>query len=239
MASIAITNPLVFLVEDDEKLARLVREFLEKSGLDVAIERRGDLAVKQILDRQPDCVILDITLPGLDGLEICRLVRPAYCGPILMLTARCDEVDEVVGLEVGADDYLTKPVRPRVLLARIKALLRRAGEPISRSTQGPPSAMTVADLTIDSASRTATLDGDPVELTTSEFDLLYYLAERAGEVISRRELFERVREIPYDGLDRSIDVTITRLRKKLGDDGKQPRLIKSVRGAGYLMARDP
>ena len=229
----------IFLVEDDKKLAKLVREFLEQAGMAVLIESRGDRAIDQILNTHPDCVILDVTLPGLDGLEICKQLRPAFRGPILMLTARCDEIDEVVGLEVGADDYLTKPVRPRVLLARIKALLRRTGDSVSRSMQSQTAVISVADLTVDSSSRTAILDDERVELTTSEFDLLRYLAERAGEVVSRRELFEHVKETPYDGLDRSIDVTITRLRKKLRDNGKQPRLIKSVRGAGYLMARDP
>ena len=234
----AIT-PKIALVEDDAKLASLVREFLESNGMSVAVEGRGDRAVERILDGQPDCVILDIALPGLDGLEVCKGLRPSYSGPILMLTARCDEVDEVVGLEVGADDYLRKPVRPRVLLARIKALLRRAGDSSTRLKCDTPNVIAIANLTIDAASRTATLGGERVELTTSEFDLLHYLANRVGQVVSRQELFKHIKEVPYDGLDRSIDVTITRLRKKLGDDGKQPRLIKSVRGAGYLLAPVP
>ena len=233
------SNSKVLVVEDDSKLARLVQEYLEKEGLTVSIESRGDQAVERILHESPDCVILDIMLPGLDGLEVCKRLRPEYTGPILMLTARRDEVDEVVGLELGADDYLAKPVRPRVLLARIRALLRRASENADQATRNGGSAIVVGDLVINPANRTVTLGRGHVDLTTSEFDLLRYLAERAGRVVMRQELFEHLKGIPYDGMDRSIDLTVTRLRKKLGDDAKPPRLIKSVRGSGYLMARDP
>ena len=236
-------TPRILVVEDDPKLGALVKEYLEQNGLDVAIEPQGDRAPARILDRSepPDLVILDLMLPGLDGLSICKEVRPTYAGAILMLTARGDEVDEVVGLELGADDYLAKPVSPRLLLARINSLLRRTststgGEhPGATSSRGEPSSAQVGPLVVDNASRAVTLDGSPVELTTAEFDLLWYLCLRPGEVLSRERIYRELRGIEYDGLDRSIDLRVARLRRKLGDDGKQPMLIKSVRGTGYLL----
>jgi len=238
-----MTEPLpptarVLLVEDDAKLAALVREFLESSGFDVDVEHRGDRAPGRILDDQPDLVILDLMLPGLDGLAICRQVRPRFDGAILMLTARGEETDEIVGLELGADDYLAKPVRPRRLLARVNTLLRRVDR-----TAGPRSAvgdsavrrLTVGRLVVDAGNRQATMDDEVVALTTAEFDLLWLLASHAGEVLSRDHIYRELRGMEYDGLDRSMDLRVARLRKKLRDDGKQPRLIKSVRGAGYLL----
>jgi DNA-binding response OmpR family regulator len=225
----------VLIVEDDAKLAELVREFLHSNGLRAEIEGRGDRAAERILSDPPDLVILDLMLPGLDGLSVCKQVRPRYAGPILMLTARGEEVDEVVGLEIGADDYLAKPVRPRVLLARISSLLRRAREttlpPSDRSTR-----VELGWLSIDAGSRVARVHGAAVDLTTAEFDLLWLLARHAGQVLTREDIYARLRGIDYDGLDRSIDLRIARLRKKIGDDGKQPQRIKSVRGVGYLLA---
>jgi two-component system response regulator RstA len=232
----------VLIVEDDQKLASLVREFLETNGFEAATEARGDRAPARILDEQPDLVILDLMLPGLDGLSVCKEVRPGYQGAILMLTARGDEVDEVVGLEIGADDYMAKPVRPRLLLARIHSLLRRVGRtPDDRGGgQGArDQRVEVGALLVDAASRSVQLDDRVVELTTAEFDLLWLLARNVGEVVSRERIYAELRGIEYDGLDRSIDLRITRLRKKLGDDGRQPRWIKSVRGAGYLLVREP
>jgi two-component system response regulator RstA len=168
----------------------------------------------------------------MDGLTICEKVRPDFSGPILMLTARGEEIDEVIGLERGADDYLAKPVSPRRLLARINALLRRAQDP-------EPSRVQLGALTIDYRNRVAHFDQAVLELTSAEFDLLWYLARQAGQVIERERIYRDLRGIEYDGLDRSIDLRIARLRKKLGDDGKNPKLIKSVRGVGYLMAADP
>ncbi len=228
------TNHL-YLVEDDPKLAALVKEYLEGAQFQVRTEPRGDVAAEWIGRYQPDLVILDVMLPGLDGFEVCKRVRPHYQGPILMLTARGEEIDEVLGLEVGADDYMSKPVRPRLLLSRIRALLRRSQRPTSAVAPGSEETIALSNLVIDSANRSVAMNGDEVSLTTAEFDLLWFLAQRRGRVVTRDEIFEQVRGIEYDGLDRSVDLRITRLRKKLGDDGKQPRLIKSIRSVGYLL----
>ena len=234
-------NPLpphILLVEDDPKLAALVQEYLQQSGLEVQVEPRGDRAPARILaEPQPDLVILDLMLPGLDGLSVCKAVRADYKGAILMLTARGDEVDEVVGLELGADDYLAKPVSPRLLLARVNSLLRRSGPRVAADATPEPAQdrVTVGPLSVDQARRVATLGGGSLELTTAEFDLLWYMAQRAGEVLSRERIYRDLRGIEYDGLDRSIDLRVAHLRRKLGDDGKQPQLIKSVRGTGYLL----
>ncbi len=215
----------LLLVEDDAKLAGLVEEYLVKEGFSVRVESRGDAAIARILAEQPDLVILDVMLPGADGFEVCRRVRNAYRGGILMLTARGEEIDEVLGLELGADDYVAKPVRPRLLLTRIRTLLRRGRRP----TTG---------LAIDPGSRSVQLDGNEVELTSGEFDLLAYLANRRGQTVGREELYRSVLGMEFDGLDRSLDLRIARLRKKLDDDGKHPRWIKSVRGVGYLLVSD-
>ncbi len=230
----ARSTPLVLVVEDDAILARDVERYLEANGFEVELESRGDRAAERIAALTPDLVVLDVMLPGSDGLAVCRTVRPSYRGPILMLTALGDEVDEVAGLEVGADDYLTKPVRPRVLLARVRTLLRRAGAAPDASES---SVVVVGDLEIDPERRVAHRDDRELGLTTLEFDLLHMLARHAGTVVSRDELCRRVRGVGYDGIDRSIDLGVHHLRLKLGDDGKRPALIKSVRGVGYLLAK--
>lgn len=224
----------ILIVEDDLKLAELVRDFLESAGYRSAVETRGDRAAERIPVEQPELVVLDLMLPGLDGLEVLRRVRRAYQGAVLILTARGEEVDEVVGLELGADDYMAKPVRPRLLLARVQNLLRRHHE--SRGNGEPPGRIALGSLVIDAAARTVSVGGRPVELTTAEFDLLWLLASHAGQVLTREQIYGDLRGIAYDGLDRSIDLRVARLRKKLGDDGKQPQHIKSVRGVGYLLA---
>lgn len=231
-ANEAGSKPSILLVEDDAKLSRLIQEYLQDNGFRVDIQSDGNGAAERIRSENPDLVILDIMLPGMDGLTICENVRPDFAGPILMLTARGEEIDEVIGLERGADDYLAKPVSPRRLLARVNALLRRTQDPESTRIQ-------LGSLIIDNRNRVASFDQKPLELTTAEFDLLWYLARQAGQVIERERIYRDLRGIEYDGLDRSIDLRITRLRKKLGDDGKNPKLIKSVRGVGYLMAADP
>jgi len=230
----------VLLVEDDARLAALVGEYLSDSGFEVLVEPRGDAAVHRILDDAPDLVVLDLMLPGLDGLEVCRRVRPHFAGGILMLTARGEEIDEVVGLEVGADDYLPKPVRPRLLLAHLSALLRRirAERPAAAAPAEGDDADVIAlgPLAVDPRSRTARLDGETLDLTTAEFDLLLLLAKNAGEVLDRDAIYQELRGIEYDGLDRSVDLRVTRLRRKLGDDAKNPQWLKSVRGVGYMLA---
>ena len=226
----------ILIVEDDQRLAQLTREYLEGNGLRVAIEADGARAAARILAEQPHLVILDLMLPGEDGLSICRKVRSGYKGPILMLTARTDDMDQVLGLEMGADDYVCKPVRPRVLLARIRALLRRSegGEaPVENQRR-----LEFGPLVIDSAMREAWLRGASVELTSAEFDLLWLLAANAGRILSREEIFNSLRGIEYDGQDRSIDVRISRIRPKIGDDPEHPRLIKTVRSKGYLFVRE-
>ena len=228
--------PRILIVEDDLKLAELVREFLDGAGYRAAVESRGDRAAERIPREQPDLVVLDLMLPGLDGLEVLRRVRGLYHGAVLILTARGEEVDEVVGLELGADDYMAKPVRPRLLLARVGNLLRRRRERETRGSAEPQGRIELGSLVIDAAARTVAVAGRPVDLTTAEFDLLWLLAVHAGQVLTREQIYGDLRGIAYDGLDRSIDLRVARLRKKLGDDGKQPQHIKSVRGVGYLLA---
>ncbi|MDU9414051.1 MULTISPECIES: response regulator [Pseudomonas] len=228
----------ILIVEDDQRLAELTREYLEGNGLKVAIESDGGQAVARILKEQPDLVVLDLMLPGEDGLSICRKVRGRYDGPILMLTARTDDMDQVLGLEMGADDYVCKPVRPRVLLARIRALLRRSEGGLSEAVEENVRRLEFGPLVIDNAMREAWLNERSIELTSAEFDLLWLLAANAGRILSREEIFNALRGIEYDGQDRSIDVRISRIRPKIGDDPMHPRLIKTVRSKGYLFVRE-
>jgi len=227
----------ILLVEDDLRLSALVSEYLQNNGLKVETEYRGDEAVEKIIALQPDLVVLDIMLPGLDGFEVCKQARQAYAGPILMMTAKDEDIDQVVGLEIGADDYVVKPVQPRLLLARIRALLRRL--PLEINPNKPldnPSTeqLEFGELIIANNSRSVILRQQNLKFTTTEFDLLWYLASHAGEVLSRDQISEALSGIEYDGLDRSIDIRISRLRKLLHDDPNKPRGIKTVRGQGYL-----
>lgn len=225
----------VLIIEDDERLANLTREYLEANGFRVTLEADGTHGVERIIELEPDIVILDLMLPGEDGLSICRRVRPQYAGPILMLTARTDDMDQVLGLEMGADDYVPKPVQPRVLLARMRALMRRS-DPIESNSGA--ARLTFGGLVIDSATREAWLDDERIDLTSAEFDLLWLLADNAGRVLTREEIFSSLRGIKYDGQDRSIDVRVSRIRPKIGDDPNQPHRIKTVRSKGYLFVKD-
>ncbi|OOV88835.1 response regulator [Oceanospirillum linum] len=230
----------ILIVEDDERLATLTGEYLEGNGFDVDVEGDGNRAVDRIISEKPDLVILDVMLPGEDGLGVCRRVRPEYNGPILMLTARTDDMDQVVGLEMGADDYISKPVRPRVLLARVRALLRRvtgSDEPVELE-EGDDSRLQFGGLVVDNAMREAWLAGESIDLTSAEFDLLWLLASNAGRVLTREEIFTALRGIEYDGQDRSIDVRVSRIRPKVGDDPMHPRRIKTVRSKGYLFVKE-
>ncbi|HOL63829.1 MAG TPA: winged helix-turn-helix domain-containing protein [Accumulibacter sp.] len=232
----------ILLVEDDSRLAELTAEYLRKNGFQVNVEGRGDAAEARIVNERPDLVILDVMLPGKDGFEICRTVRPVYPGVILMLTARDEDLDQILGLELGADDYIAKPVQPRLLLARIKALLRRspglvgnsAGE---NSDPGQPAELSFGRFRISQATRSTSLGDESIDLTTAEFDLLWLLARHAGNILSRDDLLQELRGIGFDGLDRSIDARISRLRRKLGDDPENPLRIKTVRGKGYLFSK--
>ncbi|MBD3896684.1 winged helix-turn-helix domain-containing protein [Halomonas sp. ML-15] len=224
----------VLIIEDDERLADLTRDYLEANGFQVTVEADGARGVERIVSLQPDLVILDLMLPGEDGLSICRRARTDYAGPILMLTARTDDMDQVLGLEMGADDYVPKPVQPRVLLARMRALMRRTD---SGESSGD-ARLTFNNLVVDSATREAWLEGNRIDLTSAEFDLLWLLASHAGRVLTREEIFSELRGIKYDGQDRSIDVRVSRIRPKIGDDPNHPHRIKTVRSKGYLFVKD-
>ncbi|WP_425562145.1 response regulator [Litoribacillus peritrichatus] len=242
MSNMDTHTPNILIVEDDERLASLTKDYLENNGLQVSIEGDGAKAIDRIINEQPDLVVLDLMLPGEDGIAVCRLVRPKYKGPILMLTARTDDLDQVLGLEMGADDYVAKPVRPRVLLARIQALLRRSLQPTPDSvpeTNGEQQTrLEFGELVIDSSMREAWLADESIDLTSAEFDLLWLLSSNAGKVLSREEIFTALRGIEYDGQDRSIDVRVSRIRPKVGDDPMHPRRIKTVRSKGYLFVKD-
>lgn len=249
----------LLVVEDDVELASLVSEYLNKNGFEVSVVGNGLQAVDHICANQPDMVILDIMLPGMSGMDVCRAVRPNYSGPILMLTALDEDIDQMLGLELGADDYVIKPIKPRLLLTRVRALLRRI-DPITKnqssqtnipsqnqthsyelnSISGPvteafnqPSGY--ENLDINLKTRSVSISGQEVMLTTAEFDLLRLLADELGNVVSRDTIVQSLRGFDYDGLDRSIDRRISRLRKKLNDDPLAPRIIKTIRGKGYLL----
>jgi two-component system, OmpR family, response regulator ParR len=226
----------ILLIEDDARLAELTATYLQQNGLRVAVEARGDRALERFVKERPRLVLLDLLLPGKDGLTICRELRRVHDVPILILTARDTDLDHVVGLEAGADDYVMKPVDPMVLLARVRALLRRAERPGSQLERRPD--VLLGSLRISETSREVWLDGRPVQLTTQEFELLSLLARRAGELVSRDEVFRSMRGIDYDGLDRSIDGRVSKLRRKLGDDAAAPTRIKTVWGKGYLLVPD-
>ena len=231
----------ILLVEDDVRLSALICEYLQNNGLKVETQFRGDNAVENIISLQPDLVVLDLMLPGLDGFEVCKQVRQSYAGPILMMTAKDEDIDQVVGLEIGADDYVVKPVQPRLLLARIRALLRRLPKAAKDETppiKGSSDSLEFGSLVIAHNSRSVILHQQNLKFTTTEFDLLWLLASHAGEILSRDQISESLTGIEYDGLDRSIDIRISRLRKLLHDDPNKPRGIKTVRGQGYLFVAD-
>lgn len=230
------TTPVssILLVEDDLRLAELVSRYLESNGFTVAIVSRGDEVVARVEDDPPDLVILDLGLPGEDGLNVCRQLRPSYPSPILILTARDSDIDHVLGLELGADDYVIKPVEPRVLLARINALLRRS----RASARTERKVLQFGALAINISSRAVHLDGQSVPLSGNEFDLLVYLASHAGQIQSREALFKDLFKREYDGTDRMLDIRISRLRRKLGDEAETAERIKTVWGQGYLFVPD-
>ncbi len=225
----------ILLVEDVRQLSDLVTDFLTSEGYHVKQEFRGDTVAKRVDLFTPDLIILDIMLPGKDGFAVCRDIRPTFSGPILMLTAKGTDFDQVLGLEIGADDYVIKPVEPRVLLARVTALLRRGQLPNQSQEVGEVSH---GDLHINRASRKVTLKNENVDLTSQEFDLLWLLASKAGEVQNRDYIYKAVVGREYDGLDRSVDVRVSRLRKKLFDDTETPFRIKTIWGQGYLFVPD-
>ncbi len=233
MTSRAATTRLL-MIEDDRALAEMVATYLEKAGMTLDRRESAEAGLAAALQGGYDAVVLDLMLPDGDGLEICRAIRARSDVPILMLTARGEEADRIVGLEIGADDYLPKPFNPRELLARLRAILRR------RAGAGPTAAgetLHFGRLVIDRAARRVLVDGEERALTGHQFDILSALAESAGRVLSREQLMDRVRGEALEAFDRSIDVHISRIRAAIEDDPRNPRRIVTLRGAGYLFVR--
>jgi DNA-binding response OmpR family regulator len=221
----------VVYVEDDDRLARLTTQYLKTHQVEVHVVSRGDQAVAEVLRIRPDVVLLDLMLPGADGLDVCRQLRSRTDVPIIMVTARTEEADRVLGLEGGADDYVPKPFQSRELLARIRAQARRA-----RGEAGPRAErITVGNLVIDATTMQVSVAGKPIALTTSEFSLLHALAQRSGRVLGRELLLLLLHGSTDEAFDRSIDVVVSRLRHKIEDDPRNPRMLKTIRGAGYLL----
>ena len=235
-------NTHLLMIEDDHRLAQMVAEYLGHNGLQVAHQADGTSGLAQLQSPDtgslPDLVILDLMLPDIDGLEVCRRIRalpgPAAQVPVLMLTAKGDPMDRIIGLELGADDYLPKPFEPRELLARIRAILRRRGD---GGTPAAGQSLRFGSLEIDRDARTVTVGGQVADLTSYQFDLLVTLAERAGRVLTRDQIMEAVRGRELEAFDRSIDVHMDRIRAAIEADPKSPKRILTVRGVGYVFAK--
>jgi DNA-binding response OmpR family regulator len=224
-----LQQPRILVVDDEVPILDLVRGYLEREGFEVATAADGPAGLAAVRAGNPDVVILDVMLPGLDGIEVCRQLRTFSDAYVLMLTARSEEIDRIMGLTVGADDYLVKPFSPRELVARVKAMLRRPRAETATAAAGPPG------LEIDEARRSVRVDARAVELTTIEFDLLAALARDPGVVIRRQALLDRVWGIDFLADDHLVDVHVANLRRKLGDDPAHPRFVETVRGVGYRL----
>jgi two-component system response regulator CpxR len=227
----------VLMVDDDTKLCRLVREYLAPFGFDVHPVHTGPEGAEAVLDREYDAVILDVMLPGTDGFEVLRQIRASSDVPVVMLTALGDEADRIVGLETGADDYLPKTFSTRELLARLRAVTRRSRTSVRDMVEGDT--IEAGDVSINSARRLAIVSGRALDLTALEFDLLAYLVRSAGRVLNRDQILDAIAGREYDAFDRSIDVHISSLRRKLGDDFKNPRYIRTLRSIGYMFVAQP
>ena len=225
----SIRPPRILVVDDEAPILDLVRGYLERDGFEVETAADGPAGLAAVRATSPDVVILDVMLPGLDGIEVCRQLRTFSNAYVLMLTARGEEIDRIMGLTVGADDYLVKPFSPRELVARVKALLRRPRADAATSAGGPPG------LEIDEARRSVRVHGQVVDLTTLEFDLLAVLARDPGIVIRRQALLDRVWGAEFVADDHLVDVHVANLRRKLGDDPARPRFVETVRGVGYRL----
>lgn len=226
----------ILLVEDDTRLSQLVSDYLSKHEMQVKVLPNGHTLTYEVRQCPPDLVILDIMLPGKDGFKLCQELRSLYEGPIIFLTAKDDDISQVLGLEMGADDYISKPVEPRVLLARINALLRRVNS--SSGHAQDKDTMQFGNLLLSKSNRRVSLRGEEINLTSHEFDMLWLLAKNASQVVSRETLYREIIGREYDGLDRSADVRISRLRKKLNDDAKSPYKIKTIWGKGFFFVAD-
>jgi DNA-binding response OmpR family regulator len=223
----------ILVIEDELEIIKLVRAYLEKAGFIVVTATDGQEALAVFRHENPNLVILDLNLPGMDGLDVCRALRRDSDVPIIMLTARLEETDRLIGLELGADDYIVKPFSPREVVARARAVLRRTeSEPVS------PDVIAAGELSLDIPRRKVMLSGNLLDLTTMEFDLLSILIAHPGRVFSRFHLLEQLQEDPYVGYERTIDVHIKNLRKELGDDPSNPRFIETVRGVGYRFMQE-
>ncbi|MCS7287205.1 MAG: response regulator transcription factor [Anaerolineae bacterium] len=222
----------ILVVEDEVKLTRLVADYLEAAGFQVLKAYTGKEALALFRHEKPDLVILDLMLPEIDGLEVARIIRRESSTPIIMLTARVEESDRILGLEIGADDYITKPFSLRELVARVRAVLRRA------KGEFPALTIKVADIEIDPQKRTVTVAGKPVDLTPTEFEILNLLARHPGRVFTRLEILEKVQPYAYEGYERTVDVHIKNLRKKIEPDPRNPRYIITVYGVGYKLAEE-
>jgi len=222
----------ILLIEDDPRLAEMVQDYLGKAGFPVTIAPKGALGIARQSRDTFECIILDLTLPDMDGLDVCRRIRAQAQTPILMLTARGDAMDRVVGLELGADDYLPKPFEPRELLARLKAILRRAV-----ASAGPTEVLRFGRLEIDVGAHEVRLGGEARPLTGHQFALLILLARNAGRVMSRDAIMDTLNQERLEAFDRSIDVHISRIRAAIEDDPKKPRRVITIRGAGYVFAK--
>ena len=222
----------ILVVEDDISLAEWISDYLLDHGYGVTVASQGDFALEMIADEMPDLVLLDVMMPVKNGFDVCKEARAFYTGPILFMTACVEDGDEIRGLDAGADDYLTKPIRPQVLLARIKALLRRVSDEEQKQQ------LVFDSLVLNATAKSVTIDKQPLDLNANEFDVLWLLALKAGTIVSRNELVAQLRGIEYDGLDRSVDIRISRLRKKLQEALSQPYKVKTIRGKGYLFCRD-
>ena len=233
-------NKIVF-VEDDPEVGSLIAAYLSKHDMDVIVEPRGDRAEEVVLRESPDLVLLDIMLPGKDGMTICRDLRAQWQGPIVLLTSLDSDMNHILSLEMGASDYILKTTPPAVLLARLRLHLRQhvAASPSSEKTVSgltPHKAIRFGTLAIDPVNRQVLLSGENIALSTADFDLLWELATHAGQIMDRDALLKNLRGVTYDGMDRSVDVAISRLRKKLLDSATEPYRIKTVRNKGYLFA---
>lgn len=224
----------VLVIDDDERLRELLTEYLGRRGFAVSEAVDGAAGLELLTSDSFDAVVLDVMMPGMDGFEVMRAVRRDSTIPVIMLTARGDEIDRIVGLELGADDYLPKPFNPRELVARLNAVLRRT----QPAVDDEESVLVAGPLRVDPSRREVTLRDERLVLTTTEFDILRVLVARAGRVVPRERLMELARGEDYASFDRSVDVHISRIRRKLGEDPRDPRLLKTVRGVGYTIARD-